>query len=82
MSWRAHSTKVIRDVIRENPTLDESTLRKKISEAYPFGERAHHPYKIWLSEVKLQVALHFRKPLQVRASIAPVQQDPNQASLI
>jgi len=26
-------------------------LYKKISEAYPFGERKYHPYKIWLDEV-------------------------------
>jgi hypothetical protein len=26
-------------------------MKKKISEAYLFGERAYHPYKIWLSAV-------------------------------
>tara|TARA_Y100000310_G_scaffold38796_1_gene36318 strand:- start:3895 stop:4143 length:249 start_codon:yes stop_codon:yes gene_type:complete len=31
---------------------DEVQLRQLISRAYPFGERAMHPYKIWLEEVK------------------------------
>ena len=29
---------------------DHKTIKKLISESYPFGERANHPYKIWLDE--------------------------------
>jgi len=54
--WRAYSNKVIGDVVSsammEDPNMDEKELRKRISAAYPFGERAYHPYKIWLSCVK------------------------------
>lgn len=32
----------------ENARLDERT--KAIDDAYPFGIRAHHPYKVWLRE--------------------------------
>ena len=31
---------------------------KAIDEAYPFGERAHHPYKVWLRERRLFFAQH------------------------
>ena len=31
---------------------------KAIDEAYPFGERAHHPYKVWLRERRLFFANH------------------------
>ncbi|MDA0244684.1 MAG: hypothetical protein OT477_14795 [Chloroflexi bacterium] len=30
-------------------------LKKRISKAYPFGERAMHPYKAWCEEVKYQL---------------------------
>ena len=29
-------------------------VNKALREAYPFGERKHHPYKIWLDEIKRQ----------------------------
>lgn len=31
---------------------------KAIDAAYPFGEREHHPYKVWLRERKLFFAQH------------------------
>ncbi len=52
-NWRMYTNKVIVDVITKNPTVrEEKELRRLISKAYPFGERAMHPYKIWCSEVK------------------------------
>ena len=30
-------------------------LRKALRESYPFGERRHHPYKVWCDEVRRQV---------------------------
>lgn len=54
--WRKRANRVICDVVaeamRENPRMSEKELRQRISDAYPFGERKYHPYKIWLSEVK------------------------------
>ena len=58
--WRPHAATVIFKVITDNPGLDEKAMRKKISAEYPFGERDYHPYKIWLSEVKNQLGIHFR----------------------
>lgn len=31
-------------------------LKNRISKAYPFGERAMHPYKAWCKEVKHQLS--------------------------
>jgi hypothetical protein len=83
--WRKASYKAIREVINANPGLSEKELRKKISEAYPFGQRAMHPYKVWLSEVKVQVALHFKRPhpqpgLLGKKTLPPP--DPNQETLL
>lgn len=49
--WRNHSEQVIARVVAENSGLPEPELRKKISAAYPFGQRKYHPYAIWLSAV-------------------------------
>jgi hypothetical protein len=46
---------VIRETIERVGCEDEKALRKAISEAYPFGQRKHWPYKVWLSEVAYQV---------------------------
>ncbi len=54
--WRHTAKKVIEEVMNENRQADEKELRKKISDAYPFGQRSLHPYKIWLDEVKKQIA--------------------------
>lgn len=37
-------------------------LRKALCEAYPFGQKAYHPYKIWCDEIKFQLGL---KPAKV-----------------
>lgn len=51
--WRLHSRRVIREAAEQNKSSSDSELRKIISNAYPFGARKYHPYKIWLKEVKL-----------------------------
>jgi len=50
--WRLKSRAVILQVIADNPDADPAKLRMLVSQAYPFGERRYHPYRIWLSEVK------------------------------
>lgn len=52
MSWDVISCRTIERVIRENQGADLKTLRKRISEAYPFGQRKYWPYKCWCREVK------------------------------
>jgi isocitrate dehydrogenase kinase/phosphatase len=55
MNWRAKARAVIRQVMADHPKADPKELRRLISEAYPFGERKYHPYKIWLDEVSRQL---------------------------
>lgn len=52
--WREKAASVIREVINEVGTEDEKALKKALREAYPFGPKAMHPYKIWLDEIKVQ----------------------------
>ncbi|MFA7946504.1 hypothetical protein ACEK06_29280 [Pseudomonas brenneri] len=37
-------------------------LRKYLTEAYPFGDRANSPYKAWLSEVRRQLGHPLNTP--------------------
>lgn len=53
-TWRDAARSVIVPLIDELG-IDHPELRKRLSAAYPFGERKYHPYKIWLSEVKHQI---------------------------
>lgn len=54
--WREHAAPIITQIIKDNPDKSEKEVRKLISAAYPFGERAYHPYKIWCDEVARQMA--------------------------
>lgn len=50
--WRPIAARAIQEALKEarEQGLDEQQTEKHIDAAYPFGERAYHPYKIWLSE--------------------------------
>lgn len=61
-SWRDVAAPIIRRVILEVGRDDEKKLRKALREAYPFGERAYTPYKIWLDEIKRQVGTRNKGP--------------------
>ena len=50
-TWYGISVRVIREVVAENKGATDAQLRKKVSEAYPFGARAYYPYKAWLKAV-------------------------------
>ncbi len=55
--WRRHCAPIIAKVIRENVAAggDENTLAKRLREAYPYGVKEHHPYKIWRDEIRKQL---------------------------
>ena len=55
--WREISDEVIISVMSENQDLKGKDLRKKIREAYPFGERANWPYKMWLKRVRIHLGI-------------------------
>jgi hypothetical protein len=52
--WRIHCRPIIAKIILENKDKSEAEVRKLLSVAYPFGERAYYPYKVWLNEIKRQ----------------------------
>lgn len=55
--WRQESRRVIEttlaDLARTEPAADNRRKRAVLRDAYPFGERAMHPYKCWCQEVRL-----------------------------
>ena len=53
--WRNHAAPIIAKVIAEHKGEDENIIRRALREAYPFGERKYHPYKIWNDEVHVQL---------------------------
>jgi hypothetical protein len=53
-SWRDRARKVIEPIYIVCRALDMpvDVYNKRVSDAYPFGQREMHPYKIWLDECK------------------------------
>lgn len=72
MSWRDHSRRVISEVVRKSGWKTEQELRKALREAYPFGMRQYHPYKVWCDEVKKQMR---------RLGFGKIDEDPQQPGL-
>jgi len=77
-TWRREAAPIIHKVITEHKDSDDKTLRKALREAYPFGERAYHPYKIWCDEVKRQLFIHRRmqKGLKFGEPVGPLFDQP------
>lgn len=62
--WRQHARQVIAKVIEEAEGLDiDTVVIPRIDAAYPFGSRAHWPYKVWLSERRHAIALLRGQPM-------------------
>lgn len=69
MSWQQQAEVVIYGVIRKHQdsgTTDKKRIAAEIDAAYPFGERAHWPYKAWLKARRRLFPL-FGLPLRARA---------------
>lgn len=47
---------IIADVITRVGRDDQKALRAALRDAYPWGERAHWPYKVWCDEVQRQLS--------------------------
>jgi hypothetical protein len=60
-TWRKISQRTIARVEAQCAGKSIAEFRKALRDAYPFGERAHFPYKVWCSEQKLALA-RFGKP--------------------
>ena len=59
-SWRDRAREEIRKLIEQGKSLgiEGPALERFVRSQYPFGLREHHPYKIWLDEMRR----HFPKP--------------------
>ena len=55
-TWEEESMRVIRNVLKDYENRNEVELRKALKDAYPFGERKHWLYGIWLDCVKRALA--------------------------
>ncbi len=80
--WREHSRPIIARVLAETAGQPEADVRRALSDAYPFGPKSHHPYKVWLSEIAIQQGR--KPPLGTRTAPrkgAPAPDDPNQGNL-
>lgn len=53
-TWRNIARPIIHQVLEETIGQDEKAIRGALRDAYPFGQRSLHPYKIWLDEIKIQ----------------------------
>jgi hypothetical protein len=54
--WRDMAIPIIRNVIATVGTSDDRALQRALREAYPWGEKRMHPYKVWRHEVRRQLA--------------------------
>ena len=55
MTWRDRARPLIAKIISRHGTEDIKGLRKALREAFPFGPREYHPYRIWLDEIRVQL---------------------------
>ena len=71
--WRLEARRVIVEVLDEyGPGVPEKTVRAALREAYPFHQREHYPYKVWLWEVRAALAERYGRPPP-----PPLHQRPN-----
>jgi hypothetical protein len=64
--WRREARNVIRRVLAELPAdASEADKRKAVSAAYPFGQRAHHPYKMFLAEVRAHLGRRMSRKVAI-----------------
>jgi hypothetical protein len=52
--WRDTARPIIAKVLKETKGKTEAEIKKALQEAYPFGLRQYHPYKIWCDEIRRQ----------------------------
>lgn len=53
-TWRDRARPIIARVLAELNGEPEADIKAALAAAYPFGERAMHPYKIWCDEIRIQ----------------------------
>lgn len=56
-TWREHAAPIIAKVLKDTKGKTDKEIRKALREAYPYGQREYHPYKIWCDEIRAQRGL-------------------------
>lgn len=54
-TYRTKMQPLIASVIAEHKNEPLNAIREHLREAFPMGPRQYHPYKIWLSECRVQL---------------------------
>jgi hypothetical protein len=57
-TWRDAARSVIAPIEREYRDKPLAELKTALREAYPFGQRAYFPYKVWCEEQRKAIARH------------------------
>lgn len=66
-SWREKAAPIIAQVLQDTFGEREQVIKKALRDAYPFGPRQYHPYKIWCDEIRTQRGL--KKAKQKEAAV-------------
>lgn len=53
-TWRETAARIVEAVLCRTHGQPEAVIKKALFDAYPYGERRYHPYKVWLSEIRRQ----------------------------
>ena len=53
-NWRRVAAPIIAKVLAETAGKQDAEVRAALRAAYPFGVRRHHPYRVWLDEIRIQ----------------------------
>ena len=69
--WRLKARPIIRKVLEETAGKPEKDIRRVLRDAYPWGERRMHPYKMWCAEVRYQLQWRLQWPLFGDSRTAP-----------
>lgn len=74
MYWRDCANRAIEAAMASGRAagLDGRDLERHVSEAYPFGPRENHPYKIWLDACRKAFGRHKPKA-KAGANVVPGQ---------
>jgi hypothetical protein len=73
-SWRTQARPIVATVLAATRGQNEQAIRKALREAYPFGSRHHHPYRIWCDEIRIQRGLKHARTRELQVV------DPNQSA--
>lgn len=82
--WRHCAREAIGAVVKEWQAAGQpDDLAHRLRAAYPFGERSHYPYQVWLEEQRATLVLFgfIPAPIQRHRPGKPIEPLPGQTAL-